>query len=163
MTHNLTSSSFKDVIEKKLNQTLSMGIGLGHDMFQARRNGLKALDISRRKKGCLYSITELNRLTGPIGSENKKIVKNYPSSELILLSKQYHIDHINLQKIIAFAKRNQSEPFTSYQLAEYLEVTVRSESRLITKIEIYGGAESYLENSSSSRGRPKKYYTLSIA
>jgi len=163
MTDNLSSSSFKESIEKVLGQKISMGIGLGYDMFQARRNGMKALDISMRKEGALYCITEANRLVGPVGCGDSMILKSFPSPELMMMSKEYHVDHLNLQKIISFARLNQSAPFTAYQLAEYLGVTVRSASRLINKIEKYGGAVSYIENSSSGRGRPRKYYTLTMS
>ncbi len=162
LTDNFKNSRFKTSLDTAVKHTSSMGIGMGTDLFQARRNAMKALDLSHKKEGGLYCMDDHNQIIGPIGEPMRITIQSYPNADLLSLSRILHVDHINLQKIISFSILNQEKPFAADQLADYLKVTVRSASRLINKIEKNGGAKSYDENLSSGRGRPKKYFKLML-
>lgn len=156
------TKEFKDV--KVLNNLrevsgidLIIGLGSGNNLYQARLNSYKAAYYSREKEDSIYYIDENSRLIGPIGKNSKTDIKSIPDDKIIELSNKFHVNHINLQKIISYTKLINSTKVTGKDLANYLNVTVRSANRIINKIKENGGAVFYYEKLKSGRGRPTRY------
>jgi hypothetical protein len=138
-----------------------VGIGSGQSIFQAKRNSVSALEISRNYSEKIYHVTEDNKVMGPLGRDKAPFTR-MPDEDILRLAEHLKIDHVYLQKIIAFTKLGNTNNVTADELADFLEVTVRTASRVLTRILMAGGAHVYEENPSGGRGRPKKYYELTF-
>lgn len=158
LTKKFTDSG--DMLALAPSRHVRWGLGTGVSMFQAKRNAANAANLAKRTGG-IYYISEEGEVTGPIGN-NSTIYDMEPTEELLLLSAAFHMDHVNLQKILAYTKLSNSNAVTAEDLAIFLGVTTRSAGRLLQKILSGGGAGTY-EEASGSRGRPKKYYKLLFA
>jgi hypothetical protein len=162
ITEDFTSCGFKAYIEGAIGRKIAMGLGTGNNFFQARLNSIKAAELSRARSGRLFFISELDRLTGPIGSETTDEFSSKPSPELLDWSRRLHVDHMSLQKIVAYARVSHSTRISAVELARHLGITLRGANRLLSKIEANGGATCYHENLSGGRGRPRKHYILAL-
>jgi hypothetical protein len=163
ITEGFTDCGFKDRLEGVVGAKTSIGLGTGNNFFQAKLNSLQAAEISRARAGQVFFISEADKLVGPLGSKKMDEVSNKPSPELLEWSRRLHVDHVSLQKIVAYARVSQSAHISADELARHLGITTRSANRLLSKIEANGGASCYLENLTGGRGRPKKCYELNLA
>lgn len=160
MTLDFTECELKDYIERIIGFKIYLGLGTGSNFYQAKLNAIKAAEISGSRSGAVFYINEADIVIGPLSPKSKDELRSVPSQELLDWSRRLNVDHINLQKIIAFTKIKQSSKISAYELAGFLDITVRSASRLLNKMEEKGGAQSYTENLRGGRGRPKKYYDI---
>lgn len=138
-----------------------IGLGSGQSIFQAKRNAFSALEISRNNSEKIYHVTEDNKVVGPLG-QGKAAFTRIPDEDMLHVAERLKIDHVNLQKIIAFTKLSNTNNITADELADFMGVTVRTANRILTKILFAGDAHVYEENVSGGRGRPKKYYELTF-
>ena len=162
ITEDFTSCGFKEHIEGVVGKRLSMGIGAGNNFFQAKLNSIKAAELSQARAGKVFFISELDKLIGPLGSTAMDELFSKPSPELLEWSRRLHVDHLSLQKIVAYARVSQSTRISADELARHLGITLRSANRLLSKIEANGGASCYLENLKGGRGRPRKCYDVAL-
>ncbi|MGA2548225.1 MAG: hypothetical protein ABSF43_16885 [Rectinemataceae bacterium] len=162
ITEDFTDCGFKEYIEGVIGKKVSMGIGTGNNFFQAKLNSIKAAEISKARSGKVFFISEIDKLMGPLGSKKMDEFSSKPSPELLEWSRRLHVDHVSLQKIVAYARVSQSTRISADELARHLGITLRSANRLLSKIEANGGASCYLENLKGGRGRPRKCYDLAL-
>ncbi len=162
LTNNFTDIGIKDYLQTPIDSKIFVGLGTGNNIYKARQNAQKAIQLSQLKDAQIYYVSYNDIITGPIGENASQTYLAMPSDKLITLAEKLHIDHVNLQKIKAFIEVNNSPKVTADKLAEYLGVTVRTASRLLNKIEQHHGVVSYFENIKGGRGRPKKFYDLTF-
>ena len=163
MTCDFTECELKDYIERIIGLKIFLGLGVGSNFYQAKLNAIKAAEISGSRSGAVFYINEADIIVGPLSPMGSGETRGVPSKELLDWSRKLNVDHINLQKIIAYTKIKQSARISAFELAGFLDITVRSASRLLNKMEERGGAQGYTENCRGGRGRPKKYYDIVIA
>ena len=161
ITESFTSAKILDVLESLSDIQFFVGFGTGRNAYQARNNAKEALNLSIMKGDGLYCLTHDDKMMGPF-SDDPEVYEFLPSNQLVQLSKVYHVDPLNLQKIMAYSQMIGSTTITSNGLAEYLKVSLRSANRLLTKILDNGGATSFLQNIDNKPGRPKKFYQLTF-
>jgi hypothetical protein len=162
ITKGFSDCGFKAQIEKSTGHGVFVGIGTGRNIYQAKLNSFKAADLSRSRSGKVFHIDGSDKMVGPIGEGRAGVLEGRPSARLLAWSAEFHVDHVNLQKIIAFAKVTRSSRMTAEQLAQYMGITLRSANRLLNRIESSGGAACYYEKMSDGRGRPRKCYDLTF-
>lgn len=136
---------------------LNVGIGMGITSYKAEQNARQALNYSlKRNKMEIYQIDENDVLQGPLGVDRQL--------KYDLISSDPHIQEIaakvglsaaSVLKIIAIANVRKSYVFDAHDLAECLEVTVRSARRIINKILEAGFGTVYAKETAASGGRPK--------
>lgn len=163
MTLDFTECELKDYVERIMGFKVLVGLGSGSNFYLAKLNALKAAEISGSKSGAVFYINESDLIIGPLSPRAKDELRAAPTPQLLDWSRKLSVDHINLQKIISYTKIRQSTKISAYELAGFLDVTVRSANRLLNKMEQRGGAHSYSENIRGGRGRPMKYYDIVIA
>ena len=174
LTGGFASGSFKEEIERDTGLSMAIGLGAGHNFYQAKLNAFKAAELSRYRSGRVYYISETDRMIGPLsandslgatglpGAAATAELSASPSEGLVELSRRLHVDHLSLQKIIILTKMRRSTRLSADELAAHLGVTLRSANRLLNKIEANGGASSFDENLVGGRGRPRKYYDITF-
>jgi len=148
-------------LKEILGISFSIGIGTGFNIYNSKENAYTALNLVKRVKRETFFVTDNNQVI-ELSQSNNLIIEKRPSSTLLELAKTYHIAHFNLQKVISYSKINKTTILTSASLASYLGISLRSASRIMTKIAEGGGAETFEENTDGGKGRPKKYFNLTF-
>lgn len=136
---------------------LNVGIGMGLTAYKADMNARKALNYSlKRGKMEIYQIDENDVLEGPLGLEQQlkfELISSEPKIQDIAAKTGLSVRSV--LKIIAIAETRKSYIFDAQQLAECLEVTVRSARRIMNKIMDAGLGKVYAKETAISGGRPK--------
>ena len=171
LTDGFSSCDLKDRLEASSGSRVAVGLGVGSNFFQARIHAMRAAELSRARSGTVVFVSETGEFVGPLGAEAtaarpssalSSALSSEPSRELQAWSRRLHVDHLSLQRIVAYVRVSGSSRVRADELAEQLGITLRSASRLLRKIEANGGATCYLENLRGGRGRPRKYYDLDL-
>jgi hypothetical protein len=163
-----TEKRFGTIAEKaeQFGISFSMGIGYGDTVVKSENNSKIALNhsLEEEKNGC-YIVDDDSTLTGPIFGKTSynlsyKLVN--VDDRILKISKKTGVSDKYLSKLKAIITQRGDNVFDAEELAEYLNLTQRSASRIINKLEAGGVAESVGKKSNSSKGRPKKIYKINI-
>lgn len=142
---------------KKTGIELDVGIGMGLTVYKAEMNARKALEQSvRRKKHELFLVDEKDVLLGPLDTERQlryELISSDPKIREI--AAKTGLSEHSVLKVIAIAEARKSYIFDAHELAECLEVTVRSARRIMNKIMDSGYGKLHAKEMAVSGGRPK--------
>ena len=142
---------------KKTGIELDVGIGMGLTVYKADMNARKALEQSvRRKKQELFLVDEKDVLLGPLDTERQlryELISSDPKIREI--AAKTGLSEHSVLKVIAIAQARKSFIFDAHELAECLEVTVRSARRIMNKIMDSGYGKLHAKEMAVSGGRPK--------
>lgn len=141
----------------------NIGIGFGSTAYQAEIHANKALSYAKKEQGSyIYSISEDGTLSGPLGSVQ--------SISYNLISKDREVEKIanatgmsgaHISKLMALVQLRENAVFDVKELADYLNITIRSAHRVIRKLLETGYAE-VCGKESSGVGRPKSLIELHL-
>jgi len=159
ITEEFTTCTIQTYLEEHSDKHIVLGLGTGHNIYKAKLHAQEATKISKQTNEGPFYISNDDDVIGPLMGLTK-IYNSSPSQQLLAKSKELHVDPINLQKIVAFTEMIESTTVTSDILAEYLNISLRSANRLLTKISENKGASTYYQNIDGKPGRPKKYFDL---
>ena len=139
----------------------SIGIGFGSTAYQAEIHANQALSHAKKEKGSyIYSISEDGTLSGPLGSVQ--------SLSYHLISKDHEVEKIaidtgmsgtHISKLMALIQLRGNAVFDVKELADCLNITIRSAHRVIRKL-LETGYASVCGKESSGVGRPKSLIEL---
>lgn len=136
---------------------MNAGIGMGMTAYRAEMNARDALRYSlKRGRQEIYCINEENVLEGPIGQEQQlqyELISSDPKIQEI--AARTGLSERSVLKIMAIEGARQSHVFDAHELADCLEVTVRSARRIMNKIMEAGLGKVYAKETAPSGGRPK--------
>lgn len=154
-------------------ENFNLGIGIGRSVEEGRVHAIEALAEARHfglRHG--FIVDQNHRIWGPIGSPNCIEYSPLPSQSEAL-SKRLSISQRNLERLLAYSM---TTPYlTSEQIAEALNITVRSANRILSRLAADGflslfdsealvGADGNGSGSGSgtgsSAGRPVKRYVV---
>ncbi len=158
LTERFTSAPFMETMGQAIREGLTVGIGTGKTLFQARLNAASALAISGLTDR-IYYVSHDGRISGPLGYVRAAYALE-PDPALIRLSKQCGVDHLTLQQMDAFARAAGKNTVSTQELAQFMGVSRRTANRLLSKLVSGGGAEAYVEGAVGGRGRPRNRYRL---
>lgn len=136
---------------------LNIGIGFGTTIYKAEMSARKALEHSLQiNKQGIYQIDEANVLTGPLGTAQELQYSLAAADPKIQMwAKESGLGTESVQKIIGVAKLRQSYVFDAHELAECLEITIRSARRIMNKLMNSGFGKVHAIESPTGGGRPK--------
>ncbi|WP_342560303.1 hypothetical protein NSQ95_03665 [Psychrobacillus sp. FSL W7-1457] len=151
-----------DEMKKKLEVSLSIGVGFGFSALEAGSHARVALiQAQEHGGGCCFIVREDRSVFGPI---DLIVPMKYPLTvtDQLLISKAEHIgmSAANIQKTMAVIKRKKENEFTAHELSSILGITPRSAHRIIQSwldaelIKIIGMEKI------SKRGRPRQVFAL---
>ncbi|NME06968.1 hypothetical protein [Psychrobacillus sp. BL-248-WT-3] len=151
-----------DEMKKKLEVSLSIGVGFGFSALEAGSHARVALiQAQENGGGCCFIVREDRSVFGPI---DLIVPMKYPLTvtDQLLISKAEHIgmSAANIQKTMAVIKRKKENEFTAHELSSILGITPRSAHRIIQSwldaelIKIIGMEKI------SKRGRPRQVFAL---
>lgn len=136
---------------------LNVGIGTGVTANHAEMNARESLNYSLKKaKQEIYWIDHTHAIQGPFGKEKMlkyELISSDPNIQRI--SKMTGLSITSIEKIIAIAEARKSYVFDANELAQCLEITVRSARRIMNKIMDAGFGREYAKQAAATGGRPK--------
>lgn len=164
---NLTDSyrrcSLSDYLRANCEVPFYTGWGVGSNIIQAHQNAARALNESRRnKKGAAYLITESDRLIGPLGQEECSSISTKPGREARTLAEKIGISLTNAQKLLVMFQNQSDLHLTRNNLSLYLNTTVRTANRILTKLVEADAAKIVATEQNASAGRPISVYQLDL-
>lgn len=161
-------NKFGRLVEKieKLGISFSMGIGYGDTVTKSENNSKLALNHAlKENKNACFIIDDNMTITGPIFGKSSYSL----SYELVNADERIHelaektgVSEKYLSKLKAIIKQSGNNSFDTEELAEYLNLTQRSASRIINKLEFAGIADNIGKKSEKVKGRPKKVYQINL-
>lgn len=151
-----------DYIKTHFEGHFNIGIGFGNSIEIGRYHALKALKESRLyDEDCGFIASPNRNAVGPIDSE-LWIRYKLPDEKANGLAKRLNISPSNLVKVIALWDAG-FEPLTSEMVAQYLNITLRSANRILTKLYDYHILKLYEKEGAQlqrGKGRPTKAYVM---
>ena len=147
----------------KLGLHPNMGIGFGPTAYQAEVNAQKALYHAKAAKGSyIYSVMEDGALVGPLGSE-QSISYDLVSHDRRVeeLAKKADMGTAYISKLMALIQLRGSNVFDVTELADCLDITVRSAHRIMHKL-LDADLAVICGKESSGAGRPKNLVKLTF-
>lgn len=163
LTSSYNRSVVSDFLSDNLNVPFALGWGLGNDPFHAQQNADRALSESKRsKKHYAYIVTETDQLIGPLVSGKSVTLSTTPDENANGLSKKLGIAPSNMQKLISIYQGQHSPRLNRNDLALYLNVTLRTANRILTKLSEIGAAQVVATEQGTSAGRPMAVYELNL-
>ena len=93
-------------------------------------------------------------------STQRMVYNDIPDKNLIQISERVGISPLYLNKILYIIQQKQGNTLSSEELSFFLNVTTRSASRILKKLEEGGLARVEYNRQLNFRGRPAKIYTI---
>ena len=163
LTQQYTSCPLTAFLTEKLPVPICIGWGSASNVTEAYQNGLRALKQALSTgMTATYIILEDNVMIGPLSSAHRLICSDAPDQNLMKLSEQVGISPLYLSKIIYILRQKGGNTLSSEELAFFLNVTTRSASRILNKLESGGLAHVKYSRQINLRGRPAKIYSIQI-
>jgi len=152
-------------VSNDTSSTISMGIGYGITVREAKYNAQKGMKSSLNSKGNRAYIVYNNETIGPIASQYQSL-KNRDD---IMLDQKYNTiaSAVNISvntifKLHCIIDETHKNSFTSKELSGHLDITPRSVNRILNKLEEKGYAEIIGKKIISNIGRPSRIIKLNF-
>lgn len=155
--HNILR--LKNILDymKKEGIKVYVGTGLGMTAYESESNADKALEAAINYGDSSMFKVEENKLEGPILQEDE-LSYNFiiDNEEINRMAEKIDLSPIYIHKINSIKEIHNKDTFTSEELANYLDVSIRTANRIVKKIlDSNCGKEVGLETNRTV-GRPKK-------
>lgn len=144
-------------------QAMSIGVGCGSTVADARKNAGKAMMNSLKfKKNSAHVLADPEKITGPFfGKKESAAVRNFPvdpnvDEKLLKIADRSHLSVNTVQKIYYFVKCLQHGRFLPKELSDFLNLSRRSTDRILEKLEESGYAFVAGRRMNKSSGRPAR-------
>jgi ribosomal protein S25 len=151
-------------INEKLPFTICIGLGYGYSANEGEKNSSEALKyaISYNKNSC-YVVMEDGKIKGPL--EQGKAIEFYSKTEedeILKLSVKSNVSVMTLSKIAGIMKSLNKDVITANEIADTLNITLRSARRILASLEEAGIAAAVGEEQPAGRGRPRQIFKISF-
>ena len=161
LTQQYTTCPLISFLTEKLSVPICIGWGSAGNISEAYQNGLRALKQATLYGDCATFISlENNVMIGPLSSTQRMVYNDIPDKNLIQISERVGISPLYLNKILYIIQQKQGNTLSSEELSFFLNVTTRSASRILKKLEEGGLARVEYNRQLNFRGRPAKIYTI---
>ncbi|WP_055668915.1 hypothetical protein [Desnuesiella massiliensis] len=155
-------------IIKEVNDSLpfkiSIGLGFGYTANQAEQNSQEAIKYCGTfNKNCCYVVMEDGMVMGPL--ERGKNIEFYSRSEdeaLLKLAEKSKVSVGTLNKIVGLTKALNKDVITANDIADTMNITLRSARRILSALEEADIAKVVGEEQPAGRGRPRQIFKILI-
>jgi hypothetical protein len=161
-TENFTRIDLFDNINKETLSSISLGIGYGQTVREARYNANQGMAASKKLgKNALCIIYGPNKKVGPVEYEGRKQPdENLIDSKVLKVAEESGISVNSVFKLYGIVKRQKKDRFTAKELAVFFGVSPRSMNRILRKLEEAGYAKVVGKKVMSDAGRPSRIVRL---
>lgn len=148
-------------LESRLDFNICIGWGCSSNVIDAHRNAQRAVkEALLCKSSSAFIVMDDNRIVGPLSSPRRIDYSDAPSQPLAKLADRLSISPLYLSKISAVLSQRGDDTLSAEELAYFLNVTSRSASRILSKLEAGGLAAVQYHRQLNLRGRPAKIYKI---
>lgn len=143
---------------------ICIGLGYGYSANEAEKNSREALKYAKNyDKNSCYVIMEDGKVKGPLGAGRTiEFYSRTNEPEVIELIQKSNVSATTLNKIIGIQDSIGKETLTANDIAESLNITLRSARRILNSLEESGIAKVVGEEQLAGRGRPRQVYKLLV-
>ncbi|MEG3029796.1 MAG: hypothetical protein RR827_05305 [Oscillospiraceae bacterium] len=161
ITIDFSECTLSEFLQAEVKEKFFIGYGIAPDLTVARVNAQSALNQAKRHgSGVSYAIKENGQMIGPLTKLNGLVLSEFSPKMLEEQAKSAGVSSITLQRILSVLKNLGTETITARILAEKMDITVRSSSRFLAKLEQAGQAVPIGKKQSKTRGRPETEYQI---
>lgn len=161
MSQQYTTCPVMTFLQNNLDFPVCVGWGCSNNVIDAHRNAQRAIKEAFLRKGsAAFIVTADNVIIGPLSSARRISYTDSPNQHLSNLSKSLSVSPLYLSKIISVLNQKGSDTLSAEELAFFLNVTTRSASRILSKLEAGGAATVQYNRQLNLRGRPAKIYKI---
>jgi hypothetical protein len=161
LSQQYTTCPVTAYLESGLDFPVCVGWGCANNVIDAHRNAQRALKEALLGKGsAAFIVTADNVIIGPLSSIRRITYSDAPNQQITKLSDRVLISPLYISKIISVLNQKGSDTLSSEELAFYLNITTRSASRILAKLEAGGVAVVQYNRQLNLRGRPTKIYRI---
>jgi len=153
----------QDVTEQ-LPLKICIGLGYGYSANEAEKNSREALKhVKNYNKNCCYVIMEDKKIRGPLeGGRTIEFYSSAQDSKVALLAQKSNLSAITINKIMGVIESYGKDTITASEIAETLNITLRSARRILSNFEEAGVAKVIGEEQPAGKGRPRRIYKISL-
>lgn len=161
-SNGLESLQFLQLIRDNCKCSVSLGIGFGYTPGEARSNAGLALKKAAQGEGSrTYIVHNADSITGPVNFVNPQASQKSEEQEMLqTLAEKTGISASKLYRINLLRERTKKSLFTTSELAEQLNLSVRGASRLLNALEENGLVCLSGQTISGKAGRPGNIYRI---
>jgi len=160
-TNRYSHCHLVDFLNEKLSFPVRIGWGIGDSLIESQEFAKKAATLCSSKETQGY-IIENSREIGPLLYGTMLQFDDEKQQHLKNLSTTYDIPLLQLQKIEAMLEKLTTTIVSGELLSTHLGITVRSANRILKQLHEKNLAHELPSNTSTTRGRPKKYYQIHL-
>ena len=161
LTQQYTVCPVTAYLKSNLDFPVSVGWGCAGNVIDAHRNARRAVKEAMQNNGCVaYVVTADDFIIGPLASASRMAYTDVPDEKLSRLSRQSALSPRYISKISAVLAQRGTDLLSAEELAFSLNVTTRSASRILNKLEECGLASVQYSRQMNRRGRPAKIYKI---
>lgn len=163
LTGNYKGCHLQEYLRQDLKAAVSIGYGIGNNMYQARANAVTAnREACLRKTGGSCLINENDEMVSQLDGTRRVIIKRDTYLSLKQTSKKSGLSPLTIQKIIAIAREMDGHRVTSQDVASKLGITRRSANRFLSALTKTRTAKVATAKNSTTKGRPERVYQISV-
>ncbi|KON88071.1 hypothetical protein AF332_15465 [Sporosarcina globispora] len=150
-------------IAMKIELEASLGVGFGHTANEAEINAREALIKAQSNKPSCFVVDLEGTVYGPIG-QDKQLQYSLRSNDplLIHLAKTAGLSIATINKLFSFCENFGCKNITALDLANGLDLTIRSARRILNTLERNELAVIVGEEQPIHRGRPRHLYEIQM-
>ncbi|WP_432702078.1 hypothetical protein [Lysinibacillus sphaericus] len=160
-TDDYTHCQLVDFLDDTLQFPVKIGWGIGNSLTESQKYAKRAATLCSSKETQGY-IIEHEKEIGPLLNGTLLQFDNEKQQLLQKLSVTHDIPLLQLQKIEAVIERLATTIVNGELLSKHLGITVRSANRILKQLHEKNLAVELPSTTSTTRGRPKKYYQLDL-
>jgi len=160
-TNEYTHCQLVDFLDEKLPFPVKIGWGIGNTLTESQEFAKKAATLCSSKETQGYIIDNAKEI-GPLLYGALLQFDNDKQQHLKKLSAAHDIPLLQLQKIEAVMDRLATTIVNGEMLSSHLGITVRSANRILKQLYEKKLAIELPSVTSTTRGRPKKYYQIQL-
>lgn len=161
ITDSFSNCNLQKYIFSHLGINIVIGYGVGHNLMNARRNALKACELSNEDNKS-YLIMHNGSIIGPLDSQAVLKLDGNISDNILAASHKSKLSVSTIQRILSVTELLGTDKLTTQDLASSLNVTVANANRFLNALLKSGLAEILSEKKSYSKGRPSRIYHITF-
>lgn len=161
VTRNFTVMPLLEEFIRRLDVSVSGGIGIGATAHAAEENAHIALGLARRQgRGNWMAVLDDRSVMGPLNSATRlRYDLRSDDAQSRDLAQRLGISVTTLSRLLAALAQLDKSSFAADDLALYLSMTARNARRLLARL-VEQGLASVAGEEAVTKGRPRKLYTL---
>lgn len=162
-TGNYNHLPLIDQVQRNTNTTLSVGIGYGITVREAKHAAEKGRRKARSRGGNQSYVVRDNEILGPINPINHIVKGKSSISNYQLIARKSGISVDNVFKIHNAVLMLDKPTYSSREIAEHSGISLRNMNRLVEKLEKAGYVEFYGKKILGQSGRPSRIMKIKFS